>query len=201
MKRFVGILTLMGCSLTWGQEQGPPPAPIQEPVQKEPVQKDEPTQVQKEAENVWTPGPLQQRLHNLHQRVRIRRGIFIQRLDRNLCNLAQQWAEHMASVGRMYHSGMPYAENVAWGYPTCEAAMDAWVNSQGHYSNLVSGSEACGFGAAQGRNGWFWCSLHGGPTTQTTITYSSDGSGSCGSGNCSGRSFLRPFGGRFRIRR
>lgn len=207
MKRFVGtMVALCFVSLTYGQEPSPLQAPEQqiqkEPVQKDPVQsvpiqKDEPTQKEEPVQKPeWTPSPAQKRLHDLHANVRQRRGLFVQRLDPTLCGLAQRWAERMASVGRMYHSSMGYRENVAWGYPTCEAAMNAWVNSGGHYSNLISGSEACGFGAARGRGGWYWCSLHGGPSSQeTTVTVSTGG------GNrYQGRSIWRPFGGRFRRR-
>lgn len=119
----------------------------------------------------WVPTPIQKELYSLHVRFRDRRGIFCQRLDGSLCNLAQQWAQHMASVGRMYHSSMSFNENIAYGYGSCQAAMNAWINSSGHNANLACGREAVGFGAACSANGtWYWCSLHGGTTTQTRIT-------------------------------
>lgn len=209
--RLVGMLLLAGLSTTvLAQELTPvqkEPEQVTEPVQKgeqvqkdEPIQKDEPVQKEEQVQkDEWVPNPTQKTLHDIHIRHRVRRGLFVQRLDRSLCNLAQRWAEHMAARNSMYHSSMGYRENIAWGYNSCEAAMNGWINSSGHYANLMSGTEACGFGAAQSRNGsWYWCSLHGGATTQTEVTSSGGG---YSSGSSRSRSLLRPFGGRLRLRR
>ncbi|MDH3271376.1 MAG: CAP domain-containing protein [Gemmatimonadota bacterium] len=46
---------------------------------------------------------------------------------------------------RMTAAGISYsyaAENIAWGYPTGEAVLDAWLNSPGHRANIENCSLA-----------------------------------------------------------
>jgi len=63
---------------------------------------------------------------------------------------AQQWSNHMASVGRMYHSGHA-PENVAMGYPTALAVVEAWMASPGHRANILDpSSTAVGVGFLSG---------------------------------------------------
>lgn len=64
--------------------------------------------------------------------------------------VAQAWAQQMASNGSMTHnpnysSQIPAGwsaagENVASGYPTPTATVDAWMGSSGHRANILSGA-------------------------------------------------------------
>lgn len=163
-----------------------------EAQESSPRQSPEPVQSEKQAEP-WQGSPVQKQLHEIHCRERGLRGLLQQRLDRRLCDLAQRWAETMASRGSMYHSSLGISENVAYGYGSPESAISAWINSGGHYANLMSGYEDVGFGAAQDSGGtWYWCSLHGGEASlisdQQPHSYPD------------GRRRWRPFRGRLRLR-
>ncbi len=42
--------------------------------------------------------------------------------------------------------GSGFAENIAWGSDTPEGAMKQWINSPGHYANIMSGNTSVGIG-------------------------------------------------------
>lgn len=45
------------------------------------------------------------------------------------------------------YDASPRGENIAWGYPTPEAVMDGWMDSDGHRANILSaGSNEIGVG-------------------------------------------------------
>ncbi|WP_436535495.1 CAP domain-containing protein [Actinoplanes sp. HUAS TT8] len=48
----------------------------------------------------------------------------------------------------------PSGENIAWGYPTAEALVDAWMHSAGHRANILNcSSTTVGVGAVYSENG------------------------------------------------
>lgn len=83
------------------------------------------------------------------------RGLESQKLDEELCKLSQKWAEYLAKNHYFYHGG---GENIiAMGYTTPEAAFNGWLSSSGHRYWVLSGTDQCGWGAAQSSNGtWYW---------------------------------------------
>lgn len=67
---------------------------------------------------------------------------------------ARSWSEVQASRGRMYHSRMGYAENVAYGQSTPSEVVRTWMNSPGHRKNiLASNRNTIGVGLAYSANG------------------------------------------------
>lgn len=61
--------------------------------------------------------------------------------DPELTAYAVQWAQHMADVQDIPHSGGPYAENVAAGYETAGDVVAGWLGSAPHRANI----ETCDF--------------------------------------------------------
>lgn len=67
---------------------------------------------------------------------------------------ARQWSEVQASRGRMYHSRMGYAENVAYGQTTPQEVVRTWMNSPGHRRNILASNRSeIGVGLAYGGGG------------------------------------------------
>jgi uncharacterized protein YkwD len=113
---------------------------------------------------------------------------------------AQRHAEDMARNNFMSHRGsngsspaariraagypwITWAENVAVGYPTPAAVMNAWLNSPGHRRNILSPNmQEIGIGFAQAagsRWGAFWCqdfgTRSGAVNTSDTGAFEPDG--------------------------
>jgi uncharacterized protein YkwD len=104
------------------------------------------------------------------------------RLDTKLRTAARNHSAEMASLGKLSHTsanGMDpglrmkaagynptggWAENVAAGYPTPEAVMTGWMNSEGHRANILNCTlRALGVGAARASNGQlYWTQDFGG---------------------------------------
>ena len=61
---------------------------------------------------------------------------------------------------RMRDNGLSYsmaAENIAMGYPSPEAVVEGWMNSDGHRANILGGCEELGVGLALGGSyGYYW---------------------------------------------
>jgi uncharacterized protein YkwD len=58
------------------------------------------------------------------------------------------------------YAGGGIGENVAQGYPSPEAVMDGWMNSEGHRANI----ENCDYtviGVAVAPDGWYWTQMFG----------------------------------------
>jgi len=90
-------------------------------------------------------------------------------------------ARHMARYGYMSHSdpappvsrstgqrmsdcgyAAGWGENIAYGYPSAQAVVDAWLNSPGHRANIENPSwAAIGSGAADGTGYVFWAHTFG----------------------------------------
>lgn len=101
-----------------------------------------------------------------HNREReINGGLGVLKEDEELNNRAQNWAEHMAKSGSLYHSslnmkGTSYAlmgENIAKGFDTPEEVIKGWMNSPGHRRNILEKKYThAGFGVARDTRGKIW---------------------------------------------
>jgi len=97
-----------------------------------------------------------------------------------LDQVAQSYAQVMADTGHYGHTGpggeSPWdrmraggydyraaAENIAYGYPTADRVQQAWVDSPGHFRNMVNpGLASVGLGAAESASGrWYWVQVYG----------------------------------------
>lgn len=104
-----------------------------------------------------------QRSFDLANHERASRGIHTLGNDADLNATAQAWAEHMASVNRLYHSQLRVppgstrvAENVAYG-SSVDQIHQALMNSPGHRNNILDGRMTrVGIGSAVGSNGRIW---------------------------------------------
>ncbi len=117
-------------------------------------------------------------LHNVH---RSRAGLAAQSVDENLSAVAQRWAEHMASTGRMVHSRGSGGEQIiaySSGNISYEQGFRLWLGSSPHRAWLCSSGDRCGFGYAIGRNG---CAYYAGAFAGSNS--SSTGLVSYGGGN------------------
>ena len=57
----------------------------------------------------------------------------------------------------VWSSASAYGENIAYGYNSSASVMNGWVNSQGHYANIINGSyRSVGIGAVKVGNTLYW---------------------------------------------
>jgi uncharacterized protein YkwD len=85
---------------------------------------------------------------------RQRRGLRPLSVNPKMMADARQWSEVQASRGRMYHSRMGYAENVAYGQTTPQEVVRTWMNSPGHRRNILAANRSqIGVGLAYGNGG------------------------------------------------
>jgi uncharacterized protein YkwD len=89
----------------------------------------------------------------IHNGYRAQSGLPAQEVDTYLTSVAQQWAEHMASVGSMYHGGGEQIIAYSGGDTSYDQGFRLWLGSTPHRSWLCSRGDRCGFGYAIGRNG------------------------------------------------
>lgn len=69
----------------------------------------------------------------------------------------RQWHTVMKDGGYLYRSA---GENIAYGYPSAEAVMKGWINSPGHYQNIIgSGFTKIGVGHVKVGNIDYWAQL------------------------------------------
>ncbi|WP_437192728.1 CAP domain-containing protein [Planctomicrobium sp. SH527] len=92
-----------------------------------------------------------QSMHSAASQQRARHGLPAQRLDENLCNVAQRWAQNMAARDVMYHGGGEQV--VAVGYPNAASCIQGWINSSGHRVWVLGRNGSCGFGSARSASG------------------------------------------------
>lgn len=97
-----------------------------------------------------------------------------------LMEIAQQRADECANMGEMSHVRpdgsyystifeehgldrfeMQYSEILCWGQTSsAEKAMDAWVNSGGHFASMTASNKTLvGVGVARGDNGYYFCQI------------------------------------------
>jgi hypothetical protein len=86
----------------------------------------------------------------------------------SLNNVAQAWANHMSSVGRMEHSTNEWrasnvakgaslccGENIAYGYTSPGSVVKAWMGSPGHRANILD-ARYTHMGVGYNAKGHFW---------------------------------------------
>lgn len=94
---------------------------------------------------------------NAHNRARSNVGVSALRWDANLANYAQNYLNGFKGSCDMVHSGGPYGENLAWGYPdlTGTAAVKMWVDEWPNYdynSNSCVGGQCLHYTQVVWRN-------------------------------------------------
>ena len=102
---------------------------------------------------------VQERMLDRLNRSRAEKGCPAAAPDPGLMVSAQKHAEYMASTGIFRHGNSGFAENIAMRQGSPLAVNNAWMESSGHYRNMMNpGNVLVGLGAAQNRSGtWFWC--------------------------------------------
>ncbi|KAF7802781.1 pathogenesis-related protein 1-like [Senna tora] len=83
---------------------------------------------------------------NAHNRARAEVGVGPISWHESVASYARNYLSQFKGSCKMVHSGGPYGENLAWGYPdlTGEAAMNMWVGEKRFYdynSNSCLGGE------------------------------------------------------------
>jgi uncharacterized protein YkwD len=92
-----------------------------------------------------------QALHNSAIEARRSAGLPDYELDEESCRICQRWAEHMASVNKMYHGG---GENIiARGNLSEDGAIRLWLNSPPHHSFVMGRYLKAGWGVARSASG------------------------------------------------
>ena len=102
--------------------------------------------------------------------VRRQRGLAELQLDSRLMRAAQKHSDYQRSINSMTHDGngglgarvsaegfrwSSVAENVAMGYGSVADVMRGWINSPGHYNNIVGSSyRYMGWGCSSSGNYW-----------------------------------------------
>jgi uncharacterized protein YkwD len=102
----------------------------------------------------------------IHNQYRTQVGLPAQSVDENLSQIAQHWAEHMASVGSMYHGSGEQIIAYSGGDRSYDAGFRTWLGSPPHRAWLCSRGDLCGFGYAIGRNG---CAYYAGAFGSTPV--------------------------------
>jgi len=113
----------------------------------------------------------QMELLDLHNNVRIAKGVVVLAIDVKLCDYAQKHAEKMASKNDLYHSSMSdlqdycgaglVGENIAWGQTDEKKVVESWMWSPMHRWNILgSGYKKVGFGMKEdGEGRKYWCTV------------------------------------------
>jgi len=101
----------------------------------------------------------ERRVFELTNAERQKRGLPALRLDRRLMESARRQANWMARTGVFKHGNSGYAENIAMGQRNGRDVVIAWMNSSGHFRNMMNrGHGAIGIGSYRGSNGtMYWC--------------------------------------------
>ena len=101
----------------------------------------------------------ERRVFELTNAERQKRGLPALRLDRRLMESARRQASWMARTGIFRHGNAGVAENIAMGQRSSRDVVVAWINSAGHFRNMMNRSHgAIGIGSYRGRNGaLYWC--------------------------------------------
>jgi uncharacterized protein YkwD len=115
------------------------------------------------------------RLLQLHNDVRARRGLPVLKLSTRLTAAAQRYADYSHRTGQFGHyadgrtpsdriaaEGLRHgscAENMAWGMESPQDAMNIWLGSSAHHGNILSGHTHVGFGQV----GSIWVTVFANP--------------------------------------
>jgi len=114
--------------------------------------------------------------------IRAERNLPAMELDERLCKAAQDQADYLARTRTFSHhvNGTPRTraakygfpvkdftslevrENIAGDFSTVENAFRGWCGSSGHYANIVSNCNRCGFAVAKDTSGAnYWVAVYG----------------------------------------
>jgi uncharacterized protein YkwD len=103
--------------------------------------------------------PVEELLVEKTNQLRIRHGLRALRLDHGLLRSARRHAAWMSRSYRLQHTTAAVAENIAMGQQTTSEAIQSWMNSPGHRSNMLSANYrrvgAAAYTAANGQT--YWC--------------------------------------------
>lgn len=131
----------------------------------------------KTKDSVWHI-PNLSKLIDLHNKARQESSISIVwslpelHMNNDLMKYAQDWAENMATKGRLRHGNMQdimslgfsiALENIAYGQKDEESVMKTWLKSSGHKRNILNKSVdsiGCGF-YYDNRDVIYWCVCFG----------------------------------------
>jgi uncharacterized protein YkwD len=124
---------------------------------------------------------LENRVFELTNAERAKKGCAALRLDTRLRTAARGYSDEMARYGAWNHVGHDgsspgdrmrragydtsggWAENIAKGYPTAEAVMQGWMNSSGHRANILNCNlKALGVGVVRSNGRLYWTQDFGG---------------------------------------
>ncbi|GAV80285.1 CAP domain-containing protein [Cephalotus follicularis] len=86
---------------------------------------------------------------NAHNDARASVGVGALTWDDTVANYAQNYANERINDCQLVHSGGPYGENLAWGYPDLSGtgAVELWVDEKAYYdynSNTCEPGKVCG---------------------------------------------------------
>lgn len=106
-----------------------------------------------------------ERLLVLTNQFRARNGLRPVQFDPTLQRAAQErtnagYSHYIQGQGPMAGArsrgfkGRSAGENIAWGQPSPESAVNAWINSPGHRRNMLGNWQVCGMAKADGTNRW-----------------------------------------------
>ncbi len=82
----------------------------------------------------------ERRVFELTNSEREKRGLPALKLDRRLMESARRQANWMARTGIFRHGNSGYAENIAMGQRSSKEVVVAWMNSSGHFRNMMNRS-------------------------------------------------------------
>ena len=117
------------------------------------------------------PDPIATTILNRTNADREARGLGSLWWNARLACLAKEWSDHMAATGQFAHRDLngaihspgfedyaALAENILVGPGTMDgnAIHAAWMNSSGHYANIVGNFEAIGIAVSRGADGRLW---------------------------------------------
>ena len=131
--------------------------------------------------NRWEPDDTQLGMYQSLCYYRESAGVAPQRLDEGLCEIAMQWARHMAATQKLHHSGVRAAENIAFGTRTPRETFCRWSKSTDHRTNMLATHQLIGLGHAKDKAGrMWWCYIASAPASPDA---GSDSTGAIGNGN------------------
>ncbi len=131
-----------------------PNVPQITPDYPEKEENQQPAENDKQTGNVLA---MEREIIDLVNEIRVANGLQTLKLNEELCNVARIKSQDMHDKGYFSHTSPTYGspfdmmkqfgisyrtagENIAMGYPTAEAVVDGWMNSEGHRANILNAS-------------------------------------------------------------
>lgn len=167
---------LSGGKFSFGTTEVTPDEPqdSQPETPETPEAPEAPSQPENEA-NTGSVSSYAQAVLDLVNQYRSQNGLDALILDNSLCRVAQAKAQDMSDSGYFAHEspnyGSPFdmmtafgvsyrtaGENIAMGYSSPQAVVEAWMNSEGHRANILNGSFTK-MGLGHVASGNYWCQM------------------------------------------